>query len=80
MAVLILSGLWGLTMDNIRELLSQIKLFCQMDVAIADKLEEQDKEIAILRQHNERLTASCRSLEVRYSELMLIIKSLKSDK
>lgn len=67
-------------MDNIRELLSQIKLFCQMDVAIADKLEELDRAIAVQKQHIDRLTATCRSLEQRYAEMTLLLKSLNSDK
>lgn len=66
-------------MDNIRELLSQIRLFCQMDVAIADKLEELDRATAVQKQHIERLTATCRSLEQRYAEIMLLLKSLKTD-
>lgn len=64
-------------MDNIKELLGQIKLFCQMDVAVCEKLEQIDKCIYALQEDSKRQTATMRALEQRYSEIVLIIKSLK---
>lgn len=66
-------------MDGIRELLAQLKLFCRLDVAFCDKLEEHDKEIYALKEDNKRMLATCRSLEKRYAELMYAFAAIKKD-
>lgn len=64
-------------MDGLRELISQLKLFCRLDVAFCDKLEEHDKELYALKEDNKRLTATVRSLEKRYSELLYAMGTIK---
>ena len=66
-------------MANLRELIAQLKLFCQLDVAFCDKIEEQDKQIYALQEDNKRLKASVHSLERRYSELLYAFGSYKKE-
>ena len=66
-------------MEAIRELLGQLKLFCRLDVAFCDKLEEHDKQLYALKEDNKRLTATVRSLENRCSELMYAFATFKKD-
>lgn len=66
-------------MEAIRELLGQLKLFCRLDVAFCDKLEDHDKSLYALKEDNKRLTAAVRSLEKKYSELMYAFATFKKD-
>lgn len=64
-------------MDNLRELLSQLKLFLRFDMAVVDKLEEFEKRVYALEENRKAKDQAILSLERRYSELLLILKDLK---
>lgn len=66
-------------MDGIKELLAQIKLFARFDVAVADKLEELENRIYACEKNTERMTVACRSLEKRYSEMLMVLKDIKPE-
>lgn len=66
-------------MEQVKELLSQLKLFCRLDVAFTEKLEEHDSRLYRLEEDNKRNTAAIRSLEKRYSELLYAFRSVKDD-
>ena len=64
-------------MEQIKEILSQIKLFCRFDVAVSEKLEQIETRLYALEEDNKRNTATIRSLEKRYSEMLLVLRDLK---
>lgn len=64
-------------MDGIRELLAQLKIFARYDIAVADKLEDLEKRIYACEQDTKRIVESHRSLEKRYSELLLVFKDIR---
>ena len=66
-------------MEQIRELMSQLKLYLRLDMAFCDKFEEMEKRLYAVEQDNKRALATIRSLETRYSELMMIVKSIRKD-
>lgn len=64
-------------MDVLKELVSQIKLFCRFDVAVVTKLEELETEVKKSREDYKSLRTSYQSLEKRYAELMYVLADLK---
>lgn len=66
-------------MDNLRELLSQLKLFLRFDMAVVDKLEDFEKRVYALEENRKAKDQAILSLERRYSELLLILKDLKQN-
>lgn len=66
-------------MDLIKDLCSKIKLFCNLEMAIVDKLEQMEKELYAVKEDNKRIVAVNRSLETRYSELLLAFSQLRKD-
>lgn len=64
-------------MDVLKELVSQIKLFCRFDVAVVTKLEELELEVKKSREDYKSLRTSYQSLEQRYAQLMYIVADLK---
>lgn len=66
-------------MDMLRDLCSKLKLFCNIEMAIVDKLEQMEKELYAIKEDNKRIVAVNRSLEQRYSELVLAFGAFKKD-
>lgn len=64
-------------METIRNLLSQLKMYCRLEMAMVDKIEEQSKEIYALKEDCKRYKASIASLETRYSQLLYAMSDLK---
>lgn len=64
-------------MEQIKEILAHIKLFCRFDVAVTEKLEQVESRLYALEEDNKRNTATVRSLEKHYSEMLLVIRDLK---
>ena len=62
-----------------RDLVQKISLFCSLESAIIDKLEELEKEQYKIREDHKRLTGVNRSLERQYSELLMAFGSVKKD-
>lgn len=62
-----------------RDLVSKISMFCSLESAIIDKLEDLEKEQYKIREDNKRCVATNRSLETRYSELFYGFASVKRD-
>lgn len=62
-----------------RDLVKKISLFCSLESAIIDKLEELEKEQYKIREDNKRCVATNRNLESRYSELFYGFSSVKKD-
>ncbi len=48
-------------MDNLKELLGQIKLFIRFDSAVVDELDSLRSRVAALEEDNKRLTATQRA-------------------
>lgn len=67
-------------MDGLKELLAQLRVFARFDVAVVDKLEEQDKRLYALEEDNKRLVATVRTLQKNYTELLYAFRSVSSDK
>lgn len=64
-------------MEQIKNMLAQLKMYCRLEMALVDKIEEQSKEIYALKEDTKRLQATVRTLETRYSELLYSFSSLK---
>lgn len=64
-------------MDVLKELVTQIKLFCRFDVAVVTKLEELEAEVYKSREDYKSLRQSYQSLEHRYSQLMMVLTDIK---
>ena len=64
-------------MEQIRNLLAQLKMYCRLEMAMVDKIEEQEQQIYNLKEDCKRYKASIASLETRYSELLYAFSSLK---
>lgn len=66
-------------MDQIKQMLSQLKMYCRLEMAMVDKLEELSSRVYSLEENEKRLTATVRSLERKNSELLYSLASLKKD-
>lgn len=66
-------------MDLLRDLITKLKLFCNIEMAIVDQLEDMQKKLYKVEQDNERIRAVNRSLEQRYSELLYAFGAFKKD-
>lgn len=66
-------------MEQVKELISQIKLYVQLDLAFCEALEALQSRVYKIEEDNKRMLATIRSLDQRYAELMYIVKSLKSN-
>ena len=64
-------------MDVLKELVTQIKLFCRFDVAVVTKLEELEAEVYKSREDYKSLRQSYQSLEHRYAQLMMVLTDIK---
>lgn len=64
-------------MEQIKTMLAQLKMYCRLEMAMVDKLEELSREVYALKEDNKRLTGSLRALETRYSELLYQFNSIK---
>lgn len=62
-----------------RDLVTKLSLFCSLESAIIDKLEEMEKEQYKIREDHKRLTGVNRSLERQYSELLMAFGAVKKD-
>lgn len=62
-----------------RDLVQKISLFCSLESAIIDKLEDLEKEQYKIREDYKRCTAANRNLETRYTELIYGFNSVKKD-
>ena len=66
-------------MELLKDLCSKLKLFCNIEMAIVDELEQMKKELYKVTEDNKRIVATNRSLEQRYSELLLAFGALKKE-
>lgn len=66
-------------MKQIAELLSQIKLFCQFDVAVADKLEELEGRLYTVEERSKSNEATSKANRTQISELRYAFSSVKKD-
>lgn len=64
-------------MKAIREMLAQIKLYAQLDMAIVDKLGEIEKRVYVLEEDMKLARGANRSNAQRISELTLAFGSFK---
>lgn len=63
-------------MKRLRELLEQLTLHFQVEIAIADVLEENEKKIRELEDDRLKYKIKFESLEKRYSELLMVLKDI----
>lgn len=63
-------------MKRLRELLEQLTLHFQVEIAIADLLEEQEKKIRYLEDIKLKNDTKIASLEKRYSEILMLFKEV----
>lgn len=66
-------------MELLKDLCSKLKLFCNIEMAIVDELEQMKKELYKVTEDNKRIVATNRSLDQRYSELLLAFGALKKE-
>lgn len=64
-------------MKAIREMLSQIKLYAQLDIAIVDKLDEIEKRVYALEEDMKLARGANRANAQRISELTLAFGAFK---
>ena len=64
-------------MKAIREMLAQIKLYAQLDMAIVDKLDDIEKRVYALEEDMKLARGANRSNAQRISELTLAFGALK---
>lgn len=63
-------------MQRIRELLQQLTLHFQVEIAIADQLEALEGRIKALEDENVKTRAKLQSLEKRYGDLLMALNSI----
>lgn len=63
-------------MDRLRELLQQLTLHFQVEIAMADVIEEQNKRIKKLEDEKLKVDTRLLSLDKRYSELLMVLKDI----
>lgn len=63
-------------MKRLRELLEQLTLHFQVEIAIADLLDEQEKKIKALEDDRLKYKIKFESLEKRYSEILMLFKEV----
>lgn len=63
-------------MKRLRELLEQLTLHFQVEIAIADLLDDQEKRIKSLEDDRLKYKVKFESLESRYSELLLVNREI----
>ena len=66
-------------MKKIRELVEQLSLYCKLDVAMTDKLEEQETAIYALQEKVRLQEVEIKSLRRSYSELLAAFSGFKKD-
>lgn len=66
-------------MEQIKQMLAQLKMYCRLEMAMVDKLEELSKDCYALKEDVKRLTANVRVLERKNSELLYALNSYKKD-
>lgn len=63
-------------MQRLRELLEQLTLHFQVEIAIADLIDAQDKRIKSLEDDKLKYKVKFESLEKRYSEILMVLKDI----
>lgn len=63
-------------MKRLRELLEQLTLHFQVEIAIADVLEDYEKRIKALEDDRLKYKVKFESLEKRYSEMLMVLKDI----
>lgn len=66
-------------MQEIRELLAQLKLSVQIDIAIAEKLEEIEKRLYALEENMKLARGANKSNALRLGELTLALADLRQE-
>lgn len=66
-------------MENIRELLAQLKLYVQFDVAVCSKLEELETAVYALQEKQKLTDSAINTLRKQYSEMLYVLKSIRND-
>lgn len=66
-------------MDQIKQMLAQLKMYCRLEMAMVDKLEDLSHRVYALEENEKRLTATCRVLERKNAELLYALNSYKKD-
>ncbi len=66
--------------SRLRELVGQIIVFMQFDLAVVEVLDDQESRLYRLEEDNKLLKQSNQSLNKRYSELLYALSELKRDK
>lgn len=63
-------------MNRLRELLEQLTLHFQVEIAISDLLEDHAKQLRTLEQQKLKFDTKIGSLEARYSEMLMVLKDI----
>lgn len=66
-------------MERLKEILGQLGLKFRFEAAVVDKMDEHDQKIYALTEDVRRLTESLRATRSQYSELLMVVKSERSD-
>ena len=63
-------------MERIRELIEQIRLKLQLQIAIADMLHDLDKRLKVMEGYKLKNDAAVNTIRKQYDELYLITKNI----
>lgn len=66
-------------MNKLREILAEMGLAFRLDMAVVEKLEELEGRIKALEENRKMKDQAILSLEKRWSECLLVIKSMKNE-
>lgn len=61
-------------MENIKDLLSRLKLFCRLETAIVHELEKHESRLYALEENRKMKDASIAALQRKVSDLELVIR------
>lgn len=65
-------------LKNIKDILSELKLRCRLEVALAEELERQNKEIVLLKQHREMDHQSLLTVTKEIANLRMMLRQQTS--
>lgn len=66
-------------MEKLKEILGQLGLKFRFEVALVDKLDEVERRLYALEENQKKDSAAIRANNMKYSELLMIVKSERAD-
>lgn len=64
-------------MKVLKDLVEKVKLFCGIEVAMADLLQEHDARLQTLESENKLRKVQVDTLKTQYSEMLMVLKDIR---